>query len=1169
VVGLASCLRGVDGAVLGVLRAAQELCEADGAAITHLEGERVVIAAGIGALAASCGVSTPAHASLTAGALAGKAALLGGRDAAELAVLGQLAGAAAPVGPSSALLVAGPRTGVDLAVLRALAISAAALLDGEALPVPPRVAEADLHRMFELCPDLACIVGADGHFRHVNAAFVRVLGWSRDAVLATPMLELVHPDDRDALAGHVRALAAGVPVLHAENRVRGADGSWHWIAWRTTAALGEGSFYALGRDVTERRRTEQLDADQRVILELIARGAPLATVLERLTRLVEAQSPGMLASVLLLDGTGSRIKTVAAPDLPVTYTRLIEGEPIGPDAGSCGTAAYLRCLVVADDIATDPRWLRYRAAALGAGLRACWSLPIFSSRGEVLGTFAMYYREPRSPSPPELGLLEIASRMASIAIEREQATGTVDLLRRALDRISDIVLLAESRPDGGEPHITYASQAVERITGWSQGALRGAAADEPVALAALRRALSGAGGRGVVEITTREGRARSIEIDVAPVGDEADGVTRSVVIGRDVTERMTAEADVRDRQRRFYALASATNDAMYDWDLVEGRLWWSDGFYQQFGYLPEEAANVDLRSAMIHPGDREAVTRSLQEALDGTARTWTAEYRFLRKDGTPAWVVDRGVLLRDGGGAVTRVLGGMTDLTEKRAVELRIREQAALLDQISDAIVVENLDGIIRLWNRAAERLYGIPAAAAVGRRAVDIVYRDAQAHAAAVHGVREHGAWASEMGYRTVDGRDLVIDARWSLVRDEAGQPRAVLGVQTDVTEKRQMEAQYLRAQRLESIGNLAGGIAHDLNNVLTPILMSIPLLRDAVVDGSARETIDAVEQAAERGADMVKQVLSFARGVNGQRTPVDLVTVVHDVARIARDSLLRAIEVKLALPPRLSPVIGDSTQLHQVLINLVVNAGDAMPEGGVLSLGAEEIVIAAGSPGRPVAPGRYVVVRVSDTGTGIPAHVRDRMFEPFYTTKPAGQGTGLGLSTVLALVKAHGGFLDVHTEVGHGARFEIFLPAAEAAAAGPREPRTETQRGRGELILLVDDEAAVLKVTQRILEASGYRVITAGDGAEALALYAKHPEVAAVITDVMMPLMDGVATSRALLRLDPTVKIIATSGVATPATESRLAAVGVKHLVAKPFTADALLGKLREVLAGPAPQA
>jgi PAS domain S-box-containing protein len=1042
VVGLASCLRGVDGAVLGVLRAAQELCGAQGAAITHVDGERVIIAAGIGALAASCGVSTPAASSLTARALAG-GAVRGGPDTPELALVGEASGAAAPAGTAAVLLVAGLRDGIELPVLTALAASAASILDGEGAAEPAPLRDLDLTRMFELCPDLACVVGPDGHFRHVNAAFGRILGWSRDAVLATPILELVHPDDREAMVGHGRALAAGVPVLHLENRLRAADGAWRWIAWRTNPALDEGSYYAIGRDVTDRHRAEQLDADQRSILEMVARAAPLPVILERLTRLVEAQSEGMLASVLLLDSSGTRIQTVAAPDLPASYTRAIEGEPIGPDAGSCGTAAYLRCLVVADDIATDARWVRYRSAALDAGLRACWSLPITSSRGDVLGTFAMYYREPRSPTPAELDLLDTASRMAAIAIERAQT-----------------------------------------------------------------------------------------------------------------------EAEIRDRERRFHALASATNDAMYEWGVLTGSLWWSDGFYQQFGYRSGEAETIDHWSAMIHADDRDGVTRDLQAAMDGGATTWSAEYRLVRKDGQVAWVGDRGVFLRDDTGRVTRMLGGVTDLTERRAAELRIREQAELLDQISDAIVVEDLDGTVRLWNRAAERLYGIPASAALGRRSVDIVYRDAQAHAAAVSGVRERGAWASELGHRTVDGRDLVIDARWSLVRDDAGQPRAVLGIHADVTEKKQMEAQYLRAQRLESIGNLAGGIAHDLNNVLTPILMSIPLLRDAVVDPGAHETIDAVEQAAERGADMVKQVLSFARGVNGQRAPVDLVTVVHDVARIARDSLLRAIEVKLALPPRLAPVIGDSTQLHQVLINLVVNARDAMPDGGVLSLGAEEVVVADGTPGRPVTPGRYVVVRVSDTGTGIPSHVRDRMFEPFYTTKPPGQGTGLGLSTVLALVKAHGGFLDVHSEVGHGARFEIFLPAADAAGAGSRETRTEPQRGKGELILLVDDELAVLKVTQRILEASGYRVITAGDGAEALALYAKHPEVAAVITDVMMPLMDGVATSRALLRLEPTVKIIATSGVATPATENRLAAVGVKHLVAKPFTADALLGKLREVL-------
>ena len=329
---------------------------------------------------------------------------------------------------------------------------------------------------------------------------------------------------------------------------------------------------------------------------------------------------------------------------------------------------------------------------------------------------------------------------------------------------------------------------------------------------------------------------------------------------------------------------------------------------------------------------------------------------------------------------------------------------------------------------------------------------------------------------------------------------------------------------------GTLAGGLAHDLNNLLAPILMGIDLLRQLETRPDPVAVLTNMERSARRGADLVKQVLSFARGVEGERIAVHLAEIVREVRAIAQNTFPRNIAVEVEIPADLWAVTGDPTQLNQVLLNLCVNARDAMPRGGRLGVAARNLVVDALSAAfnRGVPAGRYVLLEVSDTGCGLPV---DRIFEPFFTTKEVGKGTGLGLSTVLGIVRSHGGVINVYSEPPKGSVFKVYLPAQPAGdSAGPvaAAPPEALPRGHGELILLVDDEPAILEVTQCTLETFGYRVITAEDGAQAIALFAAHPhEVAVVITDIMMPVMDGPALILALRRIDPKVRIIAASGL------------------------------------------
>jgi len=387
------------------------------------------------------------------------------------------------------------------------------------------------------------------------------------------------------------------------------------------------------------------------------------------------------------------------------------------------------------------------------------------------------------------------------------------------------------------------------------------------------------------------------------------------------------------------------------------------------------------------------------------------------------------------------------------------------------------------------------------------------------------------------------------------------------DLTEAKRLERQFLRAQRMDSIGTLAGGIAHDLNNVLGPIIMSLDLLAMKFTDPGSQELISMIASSAQRGAAMVGQVLSFARGVEGQRTELHLEQVVREMEKIANDTFLKNIQVRTSIPNDLWTVLADPTQLHQVLLNLCVNARDAMPSGGKLIISAENVTVDPHYAGLAVEarPGPYVLLQVEDSGTGMPPEIIEKIFDPFFTTKEVGKGTGLGLPTSLGIVKSHGGFIHVYSEPGKGTTFKVYLPAHLGGSAhSPAQIAAELPRGNGELILVVDDESTVREITKQTLETFGYRVVLASDGVEAVAVFARDAaEIAAVLTDIMMPAMDGRATVPVLRRMNPQVSIIAASGLMANAQIAQLTSLGVKHFLPKPYTAETLLKTLRQVLA------
>ncbi len=580
-------------------------------------------------------------------------------------------------------------------------------------------------------------------------------------------------------------------------------------------------------------------------------------------------------------------------------------------------------------------------------------------------------------------------------------------------------------------------------------------------------------------------------------------------------------------------------------------------------------ATIDAAFSACVPQDSDRLASAIARCISG-GESFDLEVRL--KGIEHAWVRWMGEARRNDRGTIVGVQGALQDITDQKEAERALRnnerrlaEQAELLEKAQDAIHVRDLEGRVTYLNRRAETLYAWPSSAVIDTDVRLLQFQSAiDAYDHATLATVESGAWTGELALTCQDGRQVVVESRWTLLRREDGEPYGVMSIDTDVTDKKRLEEQLLRAQRLESIGTLAGGIAHDLNNVITPIMMAAEMLRMGDLGEEHLADINTIEVCARRASDMVRQIVGFARGYEGKRAEVDVRRVLSELAHMMRETLPKNVEVVVASSPDTAGVIGDSTQLSQVLMNLCVNARDAMPSGGKLTVTAENAqiddVYARLNPG--AKPGRYVALRVVDTGTGMAPDTLARVYEPFFTTKEVGKGTGLGLFTTHAIVKGHDGFITVYSELGAGTSFHIYLPAVESTQAAPAiTSDLTTPTGQGECILVVDDEDRVRDMVCRTLERHGYRVRIAHNGAEGTAVFAQHKDdIALVLTDMSMPIMDGPKLVMSLRFIAPDVKVIGSSGLTRPSPETP--GTRLDDFLPKPYTAETLLNAVRALL-------
>jgi len=612
----------------------------------------------------------------------------------------------------------------------------------------------------------------------------------------------------------------------------------------------------------------------------------------------------------------------------------------------------------------------------------------------------------------------------------------------------------------------------------------------------------------------------------------------------------------------------------WETDIVSLLVTWSDETHHIFGTDPAKFQPDHSKFlSMIPEPDRSRVNHAFMTSLS-RHEPQEVEHRLLMPDGRTKHIIERWQVFHDETGRPVRAVGTSQDVTERKLAESEMRRThqllTAIVDNVPEAVFVKDREGRYQLFNEGAAKLVGKTSSQVIGHNdALLFDPENVENIRSSDQAVMLSGQPSTGEELLVVGGVQRVFLTTRAPYRDADGAVIGVVGISRDITERKELEQQLLRTQRLESIGTLASGIAHDLNNSLAPVLMATDLLRMKETDQRRLELLNMIESSAQHSADLVRQVCSFAKGFSGQYIDLQVSHLIRQIEKITNETFLKTIEVRCEVPEDLWAIHGDPGQLHQVLLNLCINARDAMPEGGVLSLKAQNVHLAEEQLPRQTdnSAGPYVLIQVRDTGCGMSQDVLERIFDPFFTTKGPGKGTGLGIFTTNSIIKAHEGFIRVESRVGARSCFSLFLPASlqshksEVVTSPPALPR-----GHGECILIVDDEPSVREAAQELLSAFGYNPVTAGGGVEALEIYKNRAdEIALVLTDMMMPGMDGATLIRAILDLRADARIVAGSGIQNEAMTQQAQEAGSRHFVAKPYRAQTLLPVLRDVLNAP----
>jgi two-component system cell cycle sensor histidine kinase/response regulator CckA len=629
------------------------------------------------------------------------------------------------------------------------------------------------------------------------------------------------------------------------------------------------------------------------------------------------------------------------------------------------------------------------------------------------------------------------------------------------------------------------------------------------------------------------------------------------------------DAALRESQHLLAQMQQIARVGTWTWDVAANTVAWSDELFRLYGLEPQSIAiGYESFLTLIHPNDRAMVDGAVRRAFE-THQPFAFDHRIVRPDGTERWLHGRGeVVVEDG--HVTRMVGSSQDITERKRAESELRQQAHIVETISDAVIVMDVDGNVTDWNPAAVRIFGYTKTEMLGRplRLLNAPESEPELDRQVRDAFAREGRWAGEIPFVRKDGVHGVADVIVAVQRDAEGRASSIISVSRDVTERKRLEAQLQQSQKMEAVGRLAGGIAHDFNNMLTAVKAYTEFLLEDLDQADARRTdVQEIAKAADRAASLTRQLLAFSRKQVLQPRPLDLNDVVESMEKMLRRLIGEDVQIVTRLESDLQLVEADPSQVEQVIMNLAVNARDAMPQGGTLTIETRNVMLEHVDASWGIDPGAYTVLTMSDTGVGMDAATREQAFDPFFTTKPVGQGTGLGLSTVYGIVKQSGGHISVYSEPGHGSTFKVYLPQVSPADSAPILGPAMARFPRGsEAIVLVDDDEGVRAVSRRILQRAGYTVLSAPDGVEALRMIGEAgDQVQLLVTDVVMPGLGGRDLVAHVRDTYPDLRVLFVSGY----TEEGVRRHGVldpeSAFLEKPFTAERLAQKVREVLDTP----